>query len=118
MKYKSFRDMDVWKKAFELSVEVHKISSKLPRCEDYGLTSQIRRSSKSVNANIAEAFGRNTSPDKCRIYIFSGGSAHETQNHLIYGTDCGYFNKLKSDNLVNKSDTLVHDINKIIRSLS
>lgn len=118
MKYKSFTDMDVWKKALELSIEVHKISSTLPRSEDYGLTSQIRRSSNSVNANIAEAFGRSTSPDKCRIYIFSRGSAHETQNHLIYGTQCGYFNKTESDNLVDRYDILVHDLNKIIRSLS
>ena len=50
--------MPVWQKAHQLSIEIFKITANLPRSEDYGLTSQIRRSSNSVPANIAEGFGR------------------------------------------------------------
>ncbi len=56
---KSFRDMDVWRKANELSYQVFALTKTLPRSEDYGLTSQIRRSANSISANTAEAFGRN-----------------------------------------------------------
>jgi len=56
--------MPVWQKAHQLSLEIFKISSTLPRSEDYGLTSQIRRSSNSVSGNIAEGFGRSTKKDK------------------------------------------------------
>jgi four helix bundle protein len=49
--YRSFSEMPVWQLAFKLSDEVFELSSKLPRSEDYGLTSQIRRSSNSVSAN-------------------------------------------------------------------
>jgi len=69
--YTSFREMPVWQKAMELSIQVFKLSSSLPRSEDYGLTSQLRRAANSVSANIAEGFGRNTSKDKSNFYIIA-----------------------------------------------
>lgn len=62
--YKSFEDMTVWQLAHQLSVEVFLLSHQLPRSEDYGLTSQIRRAANSISANIAEGYGRKTSKDK------------------------------------------------------
>jgi four helix bundle protein len=50
--YTSFQDMSVWQNAIKLSKTVFEITNKLPRSEDYGLTSQIRRSSNSINGNI------------------------------------------------------------------
>ena len=99
--------MEVWKEDFRLSSEIFKLSNTLPKCEDYGLTSQIRRSANSVNANIAEAFGRSSGPDKSRIYIFAKKSAYETQSHILYGTEVGYFNNQLSDNLVNDYENLI-----------
>jgi len=54
---KSFEDMPVWQKAMKLAVDVFGLTKNLPRNEDYGLTSQIRRAALSVSANIAEGFG-------------------------------------------------------------
>lgn len=51
--YKSFEEMPVWQKAMDLSVEVFNLTTSLPRSEDYGLTSQIRRATNSISANIA-----------------------------------------------------------------
>jgi len=116
MKYESFREMPVWKKAMELSVEIQKTSASLPRCEDYGLTSQIRRSASSVRANIAEAFGRKTAKDKSHFYVNSRGSAYETQDHLLYGKNVGYFNEISE--LDNQYEQLIHDLNKIIKTLN
>jgi len=50
--YKSFREMPVWQKALELAVQVFNLSSSLPRSEDYGLTSQLRRAVNSLNLNL------------------------------------------------------------------
>lgn len=100
-----------------IAVEVFKISLKLPRSEDYGLTSQIRRSANSVSANISEGFGRNTNRDKSKFYIIARGSAFETQNHLIYGQKIGYFELEISNNLIDKYNELIHDLNKLIKSL-
>lgn len=110
--------MPVWQNAHQLAKEVFFLSEDLPRAEDYSLTSQIRRSSSSTPANISEAFGRKTNKDKSNFYVIARGSALETQNHLLYGEGVGYFKKETVDDLVQSYDELIHEINKIIRSLS
>ncbi len=101
----------------ELSIQVFKLSSSLPRSEDYGLTSQLRRATNSVSANIAEGFGRNTSKDKNNFYIISRGSAFETQNHLQYGKEVGYFESEISIKIISDYDELIHELNKLLKSL-
>ena len=115
--YKSFREMPVWKNAMELSIKIFKLTSSLPRSEDYGLTSQIRRSANSVSANIAEGFGRNTNKDKNQFYIIARGSAFETQNHLIYGNSVGYFENEISKIIMTNYDELIYGLNKLIKTL-
>lgn len=110
--------MPVWKRANELAVEIYKVTTTLPRSEDYGLTSQIRRSSNGVAACIAEGFGRTTSKDKSYFYLVARGSAYETQNHLIYGTEVGYFENEKSEMLHKSYDQLIYDLNKLMKYLS
>ncbi len=115
--YKSFREMPVWQKAMELSIQVFKLSSSLPRSEDYGLTSQIRRAANSISANIAEGFGRNTSKDKNNFYIIARGSTFETQNHLIYGQKVDYFESEITKRIISDYDELIHELNKLLKSL-
>jgi len=110
--------MPVWQKAHQLAVNVYLLTVNLPRSEDYGLTSQIRRSSNSVPANISEGFGRKTNKDKSNFYIIARGSAFETQNHLIYGNSVGYFEKGTINKLLKEYDELIFEINKIINSFS
>lgn len=80
--------MSVWKKAMEISLAIFTLTESLPRKEDYGLTSQVRRSSNSVAANIAEGFGRSTNKEKAHFYSNARGSAYETISHLLYGKKC------------------------------
>jgi len=115
--YNTFRDMPVWKAALDLSFEVFTTSSTLPRSEDYGLTSQIRRSANSISGNIAEGFGRQTSKDKANFYIMARGSVFETQSHLLYGNKVGYFEPEKTEQLLSGYDSIVHELNKIIKAL-
>jgi four helix bundle protein len=111
-------EMPVWQKAHHLALEVFNITVPLPRSEDYGLTSQIRRSSNSVPANLAEGFGRNTRKDKANFYIIARGSVFETQSHLIYGQKIGYFSPETTQHLIEEYSNLCHEINKILKSLS
>jgi four helix bundle protein len=117
MKYPTFTDMPVWNEAMDLSVDIFYLTVSLPKCEDYGLTSQIRRSAGSVHANIAEGFGRNTSPDKSRFYVMSNGSITETQSHLIYGMRVKYFKEELVNAIFERYNKLHHDLNKLIKSL-
>lgn len=116
-KYTDFTEMNVWKIAMAIAVSVFKITDSLPRKEDYGLTSQIRRSSSSISANIAEAFGRTTSADKKKFYDYARGSAFETKSHLLYGKEVGYFDEEAVNKLSKQIDDVIHELNKVKKSL-
>ena len=116
--YKSFTDMEVWQDANRLSLQIFQLSSELPRSEDYGLTSQIRRSANSISANLAEGFGRKTKRDKANFYIIARGSAFETQSHLLYGMKVGYFEDDATKETINEYGKLIHGLNKLIKSLT
>lgn len=109
--------MPVWQKAHELSAEIFKLTLILPRSEDYGLTSQIRKSSNGVSACITEGFGRSSKKDKSNFYVIARGSAFETQNHLLYGNKVGYFESQITNRLFEEYNELIHELNKIIKSL-
>jgi four helix bundle protein len=115
--YRSFTEMPVWQKAHNLAAEVFKLTINLPRSEDYGLTSQIRRSSNSVSGNIAEGFGRRTNKDKSSFYIIARGSSFETQNHLLYGGKVGYFMDENINKLFKEYSDLIFELNKLLSSL-
>jgi len=83
--------MPVWQDAMNIAEIIFSLTDNLPRKEDYGFTSQIRRSALSISANIAEAFGRHHANDKVNFYYYSRGSLTETKSHLEYGKRVGYF---------------------------
>jgi four helix bundle protein len=64
---KSFKDLIVWQKAHELVLSIYPLTKNFPKEETYGLTSQVRRSSAFVAANIAEVFKKRGPKDKLRI---------------------------------------------------
>lgn len=117
MLYKSFTEMPVWQKAHRLAIDVFKLTINLPRSEDYSLTSQIRKSSNSVAACIAEGFGRSSKRDKSNFYIIARGSSFETQNHLLYGNKVGYFDLQITNRLFDEYNKLIFELNKVIKSL-
>ena len=80
---KSYRDLDIYKIAFDLAVRVHKASLKLPKFELYEQGSQIRRSSKSVKDQIAEGYGRHRyKAEYIKFLIYSHSSCDETLSQL------------------------------------
>ncbi|WP_333875334.1 four helix bundle protein [Flavobacterium sp.] len=117
MSYYSFEDMNVWKLAMEIAERVFHLTAALPRSEDYGLTSQIRRSALSIFANIAEGFGRSTSLDKKKFYTIARGSIFETKSHLIYGCNVNYFEESKVRALNETIDKSLLELHKLIKSL-
>ena len=79
----SYKDLDIYKLAHKLAVEVHKMTIDLPKLELYEEGSQIRRSSKGVSAAIVEGFGRRSYPqDYVRFLIYAHSSCDETKEHL------------------------------------
>ena len=84
---RGFRDLIVWKKAHALTLAVYRTTRQFPKEELYGLTSQIRRSSSSIAANIAEGCGRRTNADFARFLQISFSSASEVEYHLSLITE-------------------------------
>jgi four helix bundle protein len=82
-----FKDLKVWVKAHELTLGVYKKTRSFPREELFGLTSQLRRASASVGANIAEGCGRRSDGEMKRFLQIARGSASELEQHLILSKD-------------------------------
>ncbi len=100
MTEQSFETLKVWQKSHQLMLDVHrKLLPLLPKDERYGLTDQIRRSSKSVGANIAEGAGRFYFMDNVRFCYMARGSLDETLNHLLVSKDLGFCDNEIYENL-------------------
>jgi four helix bundle protein len=84
---KNFRELKVWQKAHELTLAVYRSTRDFPREEFYGLTSQIRRATASIGANLAEGCGRNGDAEFARYCSIAMGSASELEYHLLLAQD-------------------------------
>ena len=82
-----FRNLKVWGKAHLLTLAIYEITRKFPREEVFGLTSQIRRASASIGANIAEGCGQRSDPELKRFVQIARGSANELEYHLLLARD-------------------------------
>ena len=87
-----FEDLDVFQRAYRVSLDVHRFSLTMPKIEQYALADQIRRASKSICANLAEGFGkqRQSRSEFKRFVAMSMGSADEMRVWLRYCFDLNY----------------------------
>ena len=100
MTEQSFEKLKVWQKSYQLMLDVHhKLLPLLPKEEKYGLADQVRRSSKSVGANISEGAGRFYFMDNVRFCYMARGSLDETLNHLLVSKDLGFCDNELYENL-------------------
>ncbi len=84
---KDFHNLKVWQKAHQLTLALYQLTARFPREELYGLTTQIRRSSSSIAANLAEGCGRNGDAELARFCSIALGSASELPYHLLLARD-------------------------------
>jgi four helix bundle protein len=110
---KSYRDLLVWQQAMDLAVSCYKFSKKFPKEDLFGLTSQLRRSSASVAANIAEGHGRESSATFVQYLRISQGSLKETETHIILAGRL----ELGSKQELKQALASCEDIGKMLRSL-
>ena len=85
-----FRQLRVWGKAHDLTLEVYRWIKYFPAEERFGLIRQMRRSACSIGSNIAEGCGRETSADFRRFVVIAMGSASELEYQLLLAHDLGY----------------------------
>jgi four helix bundle protein len=89
---KSFEDLDVFQRAYKISLVIHRTSQIFPKIEQYALADQIRRASKSICANIAEGYGKQkqSKPEFKRFLLIALGSSDEMRVWCRYCLDLGF----------------------------
>jgi len=89
------KDLEVWKNAIDLVVEVYKIVDKFPKNEEFGLKSQMKRASVSVPSNIAEGAARKSDKEFIQFLYISLGSLAELETQLIISEKLGFISSIK-----------------------
>ncbi|MGE0267164.1 MAG: four helix bundle protein [Candidatus Omnitrophota bacterium] len=108
----NFQDLFVWQKAHKLTLNIYKLTKKFPKDELFGLISQIRRSSVSICANIAEGHRKQTK-EFSRFLMIAQGSLQETKYHLILSCDLEYCTKQEFEKLIQDAE----EVGKMINGL-
>ncbi len=98
---KNFKELKVWEKAHKVTLDIYKVTAPFPKSELFGLTSQMRRSSASIPANIAEGCGRDGDAELARFFQISMGSASELEYHILLAHDLKYLKNPDNEHLTN-----------------
>ena len=112
-----FEKLDVYKKALTFAEEIYSVSKNFPKEEVYGLTSQLRRASISVSANIAEGNGRYNKRDFAQFLRIARGSIYECVPLLQISLKQSYIEEHVYDKLIANCNELAKMINGLISSL-
>ncbi|MGB3758333.1 MAG: four helix bundle protein [Rivularia sp. (in: cyanobacteria)] len=117
MGIQSYRDLKVWQVGMELAKECYFITRAFPREELYGMTSQIRRASASIPANVAEGHGRKTRPEYIQFLYIAQGSLKELETHLLLSKMVNLAEAKAIDSLVSRCESLGRQLSALIRAL-
>jgi four helix bundle protein len=114
---RNYKDLKVWQKAYQLCVEIYKVTRSFPHEERYGLTSQIRRASVSIPSNIAEGYGRKTTQEYIQALYIAYGSNCELETQIQLADDLSYIEAQISKKLQNDIGDIERMLKALIKSL-
>ena len=109
-------DLEVFQLAFKAAMQIYVITKSFPRAETYSLVDQMRRSSRSVCANLSEAWRRRRYPAAFKNCLnLAEAEAAETQVWISFGKECGYLTDTQTDSLLQSYDHVLGKIVKMIK---
>jgi len=114
---KDFRELRVWQKAHQLTLAIYHTTATLPREERYGLIAQLRGSSSSIAANLAEGCGRNGDAELARFCSIAMESASEVEYHLLLARDLKLIAPKDYQELVERATEVKRMLAALIRKL-
>ena len=112
-----YRDLDVWKEAMTLAAETYEMTRTFPRDEMFGMTSQMRRASVSVAANIAEGYGRQQTKPFIQFLRVSQGSLKELETLLILAERVGLVGRESCDRAMDRCQRIGKMLVGLVRKL-
>lgn len=110
---KNYKELKVWQKSYQVGLEIYRITKGFPNEEKYGLTSQIRRAAVSVPSNIAEGYGRKTTPEYIQALYVAYGSNCELETQTLLSGDLGY---IKNDEM-KKIQMDIEEVERMLKAL-
>jgi four helix bundle protein len=113
----SHKDLEVWQLSMELTAVCYRLTATLPREEMFGLTSQIRRASVSITANISEGYGRDGSASFIQFLRISQGSARELETHLLLLEKLGFKTAEETKGALSDCERVSKMLRALIRAL-
>jgi four helix bundle protein len=112
-----FKELKVWRKAHEMTLDTYRVTAAFPRGEMYGLTSQLRRAAASIGANIAEGCGRRSDGEMCRFLQIARGSASEVEYHVLLARDLHLLGEQDFQTLTRQADELQRMLTGLMQSV-
>ena len=106
----SFKDLVVWQRAVQMSLEIYKLTSAFPASERFGLTNQLRRASVSVASNIAEGYGKSSRGEYVSFLGHARGSNGEVQTQLIISQGLGF----GSQESIRQAESLSNEVGRML----
>lgn len=110
---RTFHDLIVWRKAFELCLDVYRATVSFPADERFGMTAELRKTSRSVAYNIAEGHRRGTTADYVRFLHIAHGSAAELETQFFLSRALSYLDEQSSDVLIQR----LHEVERMLSKL-
>jgi four helix bundle protein len=105
-KVKTFKDLDVWRKAYGLSLDCYRVSKPFPREELYGLTAELRKTARSIPCNIAEGNSRRTTTEYLRFLDIAQGSRGELETLVMLARDLEYLQPKVAQGLLDRLEEI------------
>lgn len=112
-----FRNLEVWKRSHQLTLEVYRQTKAFPSDERFGLTSQLRRAAVSIESNLAEGCGRGSDQDFARFVQVALGSATEVDCQLLIAHDLGYLPATTYDHAYSDLQRIKKMLNALLKTL-
>jgi four helix bundle protein len=115
----TYKDLIVWQKSIELTVEIYRLTALFPPEEKFGITSQMRRCSVSIASNIAEGFGRNNRKENAHFVNIAYASATELETQIIISKELHFIDNnewIKAEKLLEKVLKLSYNYRKYLSS--
>ena len=109
----SFRELDVWQRAIQLTVAIYQLTAGFPDSERFGLTNQLRRAAVSVASNIAEGYGRATKGEYVQFLGHARGSISEVETQLVIASALGFGSKP----LLRSAEGLCNEVGRMLRTM-
>ena len=113
-KFEGFEEIEAWKKAYDVTLRVYRLTDNGRFAKDFGLRDQIRRASVSIMANIAEGHGRRSNAEFANFLNMARGSAHEVQSHLHIAVGLEYIEREDFDTIYG----LLSEVSRMTLSLA